>query len=353
MSVLTDNEIRKWWKDSTFPGSYSGANTFYKELVRHLGKKRVPRYKTVLNVLQSIKAYQIHASYKDKKHLLHITNVDGVGLQLHIDLAFLPKYDDYTGYLLAVDPWNNFIRTAPFKTKHASSIRAILETFLKDPVLKGLQTISSDEGSEFIGNVKYFKKTYNISWLFLKGDHKAFLPELYIRFTKNKSHPYLRDNLSKDWVKAIEIATNNLNNTYNKFLGMTPKEANNSVKDPEIRKKWEERWDNQQETNITQIPKYKVNTPVFRKLKDKLMYKGYDVKSGEIFIITKVDKSKGIIKYHLKDLQDAPAGWSYQHNLKKAPNPKTYYYTIEKILEEKMEGKRKKVLVKWLFYPKK
>lgn len=352
--MLSDKEVQKWWRDSSFSGSYSGANTFYNELVRKFGAKNVPKYAQVLNILQKIKAYQIHASYNDKKHLLHVTNVDGVGLQLHIDLAFLkPPFDGYKGYLLAVDPWNNFIRTAPFKSKHASSIRSILETFLKDPVLKNLQTISSDEGKEFIGNVKYFKSKYNITWLFLTGENKAFLPELFIRFTKNKSHPYLRDHQSQNWVEATKIATDNLNNTYNRFLGMTPREANDSLKDPEIRDKWKERWEQQKEDEFTQEPKFRKNTPVFKKLKDKLMVKGYDVKSGEIYRIAKVDRSKKIVKYYLKDLMDDPAGWAYQHNLKRAPNPDTYYYSIEKILETKIENGKKKHLVKWLFYPDK
>lgn len=353
MTKLSEKDVIKWWRDDSFPGSYSGAHTFYKELVRKFGKPNVPKYVSILTILQKIPAYQVHASYKDKKQLLHITNVDGVGLQLHIDLAVLDPVNDYKGYLLAVDPWNNFVRTAPFKSKHASSIRIILETFLKEPILKNLQSISSDEGGEFIGNVKYFKQKHNISWFFLKGEHKDFLAELYIRFTKNKSHRYLRDNLSKDWVSATKKATDNLNDTYNSFLGMTPREANSFSKDPEIRDKWEERWKHQQETDVVQVPKYRVNTPVFKKMKEKFIYKGYDVKSGEIFRIAKVDKSKNTIKYYLKDLLGDPAGWTYQHNLKRAPNPDTYYYAIEEIKDTKKVNGKTMHLVKWLFYPDK
>lgn len=132
MPVLSDKKIEQLWKKPTFTGSYSGAHTFYKELQRSTQKSDLPTYKRVLSVLQKIPTYQIHASYRDRAKLLHVTNIDGVGLQLHMDLAFMPTYNEYKGFLLAIDPWNNFVRTVPIKTKTGAETKKCILLLMED-----------------------------------------------------------------------------------------------------------------------------------------------------------------------------------------------------------------------------
>ena len=114
--MLSNLFIKNKWRDINFPGSYLSAFSFYKELQKKF-PKQTPKYKKVLKILQSIPLYQIHALYTDKTFFQHLTNVDGAGLEIQIDLAFMPSFQNFTGFLLAVDPWCNFIYTVPFVSK--------------------------------------------------------------------------------------------------------------------------------------------------------------------------------------------------------------------------------------------
>ena len=248
---LSNESVRKLYSDLNFPGSYYGAHNFYKELIKKFGKEKVPSYQNLLNILKDIPTFQIHSLYKDKKYYRHMDNVNGQGISLQADLAFMPQHDEYTGFFLAVDEWNNFIYCFPFKNKSKNSIQNILHNLFKTPSLQNLTIISSDQGNEFKSNVK-FAKEHNVKWLFLKSFQKAFLSEVYIKIVKGKLYRAMRDKKTTNWPNLLLKVVQSINNTYSSFLQMTPQEANTPQKDPEIRAKWERKLQNFRKTTSSE-----------------------------------------------------------------------------------------------------
>ena len=85
----------------------------------------------------------------------------------------------------------------------------------------------------------------------------------------------MRDKRTIDWPSLLPDVTASINGTYSDFLGMTPKEANSSIKDPEIREKWEQKKKNDQVIQSPNLTKWKVGDFVYKKLKSSPLYKGY------------------------------------------------------------------------------
>ena len=274
--MLSDETLVKLWKDPDFSGSYYSGHLFYSELQQHF--QDVPSYSHVLKVLKSIPTYQIHSSFRDKKYFRHLDNVQGQGISIQADLAFMPDFNGYIGFLILVDEWNNYIYCEPFKSKQSSEIGDILLSLLdKNQSLNHVATISSDYGSEFLP-LKAKLKLKNISWLFLRSSQKAFLAELYIKIVKGKIYRYLRENLTQDWPSALPQVTKAINNTYNHFLQTTPENSNNPESDPKIRVQWSKRKNGEFMTWQPRKEKYSVGDNVFKEFPPSKLYKGYHLK---------------------------------------------------------------------------
>lgn len=276
--MLSKNKITKLYSDLNFPGSYYGAHNFYSELVRKYGKKEVPDYKSVLRILEDISTYQIHAQYREVKYFRPLSNVTGQGISLQVDLAFMPEVENYKGFLIAVDEWNNFIYTIPFINKSQGQIRDVLDTLFSLDTLRQLAVLSSDKGTEFTSNVKYVSSK-GIKWLFLQSSQKAFLAEIYIRIVKGKLYRAMRDKKTIDWPTLLPQVTMSINASFSQFLGMSPLNSNSPEKDPIIRKKWEERkakYEQEVARKLSQESKWKVGNFVYKKLKSSSLYKGYE-----------------------------------------------------------------------------
>ena len=83
------------------------------------------------------------------------------------------------------------------------------------------------------------------------------------------------------------------------------------------------------------------------------MFSRYDVQSGQIFTVFRVDTTQTPYQYHLKEYDGTNAGWAYQTELKKAPNPYTYEYPYIPLKEKKDSKGRTLVYIKYIYYPKK
>ena len=341
--MLSKKAIIGLWTDVSFPGCFSGLDTFYRELGRKY--KKIPSKRVIQGYLSDLPTYQIHSPYPTSFPTRHLTNVTGVGLQLQADLAFMPLADNYKGFLLCVDELNNYIYAHPFQTKSETEILLCFQNIFKAASLKNCTTVSSDKGSEFVGVKKYFK---NITWLFLTNKHKAFLAEYYIKIVKGRLYRALRENLSQDWTHFLPSIVQSVNATFSARLGMSPAECNDSSFDDYLRSRAHPV---NPETPESCSTEFKINDYVFKALPKDLLYKGFDAKSGQIYRVTHISTATCPFKYYLASLSNKEIGWAYAKQLKKAPDPKTYAFPIEKIVSERGTGRKKEYYVKWLYYP--
>ena len=338
--MLTKHFIQSKWRDLHFSGAFSGLDTFYYELKHHF--RNVPSKALVNAYLADIPTYQIHAPYSSHYETRHLTNVTGVGLQLQGDLAFMPECDGFKGFLLCVDELNHFLYTQPFQTKSEQSMVACFTHIFSLPSLKNVTTLSTDKGSEFLSAKKHF---HRLTWFFLTNKHKAFLAEHYIKVVKGKLYRCMRENRSDDWVSILSSTIDSINNTQSKRLGMSPSECNDPVFDPYLRS----RVTPGDDSNCR--AKFRVGQPVFKALPKDLLFKGFDTQSGMIYRVDHVDTSSCPFKYFLRTLDNRQVGWVYDAQLKAAPNPDTYEFPIEKVIDKRTVGGQIEYFVKWLYYP--
>jgi hypothetical protein len=235
------------------------------------------------------------------------------------------------------------------KTKESKEVFDWLEDLIKENNLEKISTIGSDEGSEFIGNRKRLKKQ-GINLYVLKGDHKAFQAELYIRIIKERLFKYLRANFKNTWPKVLQDIVSSINRTENKALNyLVPADLNSPTDDPIVR---------EARRNISVNPVKKtveknlpVGSYVYADFPDEPFTKAFDFARGMVFVISHVNTKEKPYLYSLKELNDKPVKKKYYSwQLRVASDPYKTNLPIEKILQERKKGSQKEFLVKWLFY---
>jgi hypothetical protein len=259
-------------------------------------------------------------------------------------------FSGYRYFLCLVDLFNNFVYVAALKTKESKEVFDRIQDIIKNNNLEKISTIGSDEGSEFIGNRKRLADK-GINLYILKGEHKAFQAELYIRIIKERLFKYLRANFKNAWPKVIQAVVSNINHTENKALNyLVPADLNSPSDDSIVR---EER---RGKTSVIPLKKtieknLQAGTYVYADFPDEPFTKAFDFARGMVFIISHVNTQEKPYLYSLKELNDKPVKKKYYSwQLRVAPDPYKTNLPIEKILEERKKGSQKEYLVKWLFY---
>ena len=167
--VLSEEEIQKYWRNSSFAGSFSPSGKFFRAL--KLIDPTVTRGQ-VLRALANIKTYQQHLGVplrlKQRRHL----RTRGVGLDLSADLFEMDEVRGYKFGLMIVDEFNYFMYSTPLMDKSSASVKKEFEEiFQKNPQLKP-SYISTDQGGEFLGNQEWLAEKH-ILLLPRRGQNKA------------------------------------------------------------------------------------------------------------------------------------------------------------------------------------
>ena len=167
--TISDENLKKLWRDPTFSGSYSGIKRFALFL------------KLELNVSVSEKRlYKVLG--QDLIYLIHKKPIRNVARRFYdvrfycelvqIDIASMYEYNNYRYWLAAVDVFSSKVYTEPMKTKSSEETAKALKKIIshyKAPIT----TIESDRGKEFLGEVKKLIKTNHIVYKIKIGKNKG------------------------------------------------------------------------------------------------------------------------------------------------------------------------------------
>jgi hypothetical protein len=251
-----------------------------------------------------------------------------------------------------VDLFDNFVYAEPLKTKKSDEVFDSLRKIIKKNDLEKISTIGSDEGTEFLG-IKSRLKKLKINLYVLKGEHKAFQAELYIRIIKERLFKFLRANFKNTWPDILPLIVFNINNTENKALNyLVPAEVNSPSADPiirEERRKVDESGGKKVKKEV--IKDFPIGAFVYADFPDEPFVKSFDFARGMVFIVSDVNKSEKPYLYSLKELNEKPVKKKYYSwQLRAAQDPYKEPLPIEKIIKERKKGTKKEYLVKWLFY---
>ena len=150
-----------------------------------------------------------------------------------IDLTFLPAYKikNNGNYVLftAININTRYSYASYSKDKEADTIIAMLNDFLKNCL--EIHTLTLDSGSEFTNKkVMNWFNTHNIKTFFVVGDsHKLGIINRFHRTLKSKLMKHMTATDNVRWIDILPEIIKNYNNTYNRGIGYTPKEASRPI----------------------------------------------------------------------------------------------------------------------------
>ncbi len=185
-----------------------------KEDSEKLNLKFRPTYPQVVHVLESIPVYQQFIRPKKVREFRHVTYeghpgggsfIPGAGICFQVDLCEFPTSSTGMHYLLVmVDMWQMYVYVRPLETKGKKDVFDAIKSIIEDEHLDRINTISGDEGTEFVSNRERLLSDFDIRYIVLSNTPKAFLAEERIRVIKYRLHRYLRYTLTGDWEKHVD-----------------------------------------------------------------------------------------------------------------------------------------------------
>ena len=212
-------DLKKFYLDPKFPGSYSGAYKFYQE-VKNIHPKVT--LKKVNEFLKSQDAYTLHK--RTRKPKFRRTLVFKPRDLWQIDLLDMQKYskenDGYRYICVIIDCFSRYVWVKPLKNKTGKATVKALALLLMNERPKLIQ---ADQGTEFFNRD-------------VKGMLEAFGPKLYHTYTDKKAaivervQRTLRGRLGRlftkrgnfKWIDKIDDIVTAYNNTHHSSIKMKP-----------------------------------------------------------------------------------------------------------------------------------
>ena len=261
---------------------------------------------------------------------------------------YLPRIHGFRYGLLMVDQFSNYIYVKPLKTKTAESVRKAIDTIIEENELFKINTIASDMGKEYQGNVTYYKKK-NIKWFFLKEPHKSFLAEGYVKIFKQVLYKVIRVSKGKPWTSFCQDVVDQINGRpLRKLKGKSPAQINSPFSDIEMRDEFRAQDGKKTESGIKTnvLPE---GTLVFINLPSESDLRSYDLQRAEIKRVKKVDTSDLPHRYTLEDLEQENTleRKYYLAELKEVSKVRNIKNEIKRIYKSRRKNKRKEFLVSY------
>lgn len=212
--------LSELYSDPSFPGSFKGAETFYRE-VKKLHPKVTRR--NIQEFLKTQDAYTLHKLIRKPKQYRRTLTFAPRDLW-QIDLLDMQKYakenKNYRYMCVIIDCFSKYVWVKPLKNKFAKSIVKALALLLMNERPKLIQV---DRGSEFVNqNVKTMLEAFGPKLYHSYSTHKASIVERVQRtlraslgrlFTKQNNH---------NWIDKIDSLVIAYNNSYHRSIKMNP-----------------------------------------------------------------------------------------------------------------------------------
>ena len=247
--------------------------------------------------------------------------------------------------LTCIDVFSKYAYVIPLKDKSGQSlVKAFDKIFKTGQIPLRLQT---DKGTEFKNRqLQTFLKKHNVHFFVSHNDDiKASIVERFNRTLKERMWRYFTKHNTRRYVDVLTDLVKSYNNTYHGSIKLAPVQVNSSNQ--------EFVWQNLYGQQPTSKPSsYLKEGDRVRISKVKKQFeKGYLPSwTEELFTISVVRRRTIPHTYTLKDDNgEILEGSFYSQELQKVADKEVY--RIANILKERVRGKQKEYLVKWLGYP--
>ena len=225
------------YTDPTFPSSFSGVNSFFKELKKHF----VVTKKQVKNTLESSDVFTLH--YPTRKSFqtnrVFVSGIDQLWQADLVDVHSLAKENKWFKYLLTViDVFSKFAWVVPLKTKDSLSVTNAFKKILegsRKPV-----KLQTDKGKEFYNReFQNLLKKHNIYLYSTNSDFKASVVERFNRTLKQKMWKYFTFSNNQKYFRILDDLVKSYNSSFHRSIKMAPKNVS-KVRFIPMLKRWDE-----------------------------------------------------------------------------------------------------------------
>ena len=212
-------DLKKFYLDPKFPGSYSGAYKFYQE-VKNIHPKLT--LKKVNEFLKSQDAYTLHK--RTRKPKCRRTLVFKPRDLWQIDLLDMQKYskenDGYRYICVIIDCFSRYVWVKPLKNKTGKATVKALALLLMNERPKLIQ---ADQGTEFFNrDVKRMLEAFGPKLYHTYTDKKAAIVERVQRTLRGRLGRLFTKRGNFKWIDKIDDIVTAYNNTHHSSIKMKP-----------------------------------------------------------------------------------------------------------------------------------
>jgi len=222
MNEVKSETILKLWHDKNWIGSFRGIKTFQSLL--KTDKNISVSEKQLYKILKNDKLYLLHLRPKSKVYRRKY-DLNCYGEIVQFDLGFMFEFEGYKYFILLIDCFSFKIFIEPLKTKSSEEVFKAFKKLL-NKYKTTIYKVEVDKGTEFVLCKKYCIENH-IIFKYKYGNNKASFAEWGILEIKKRLYKLLRDNLTQDWPRYINLIEEDHNNLPQKHLGfMKPNDIN-------------------------------------------------------------------------------------------------------------------------------
>ena len=212
-------DLKKFYLNPKFPGSYSGAYKFYQE-VKNIHPKVT--LKKVNEFLKSQDAYTLHK--RTRKPKFRRTLVFKPRDLWQIDLLDMQKYskenDGYRYICVIIDCFSRYVWVKPLKNKTGKATVKALALLLMNERPKLIQ---ADQGTEFFNrDVKRMLEAFGPKLYHTYTDKKAAIVERVQRTLRGRLGRLFTKRENFKWIDKIDDIVTAYNNTHHSSIKMKP-----------------------------------------------------------------------------------------------------------------------------------
>ena len=212
-------DLKKFYLDPKFPGSYSGAYKFYQK-VKNIHPKVT--LKKVNEFLKSQDAYTLHK--RTRKPKFRRTLVFKPRDLWQIDLLDMQKYskenDGYRYICVIIDCFSRYVWVKPLKNKTGKATVKALALLLMNERPKLIQ---ADQGTEFFNrDVKRMLEAFGPKLYHTYTDKKAAIVERVQRTLRGRLGRLFTKRGNFKWIDKIDDIVTAYNNSYHRTIKMKP-----------------------------------------------------------------------------------------------------------------------------------
>ena len=351
-------DFKRYYTDPNFSGSFTGINTFYREL-----KKLDPNVSKgdVKKFLKSSNPYTLHKPIKRPKQFRKVYT-KGIKYLYQMDLIVLPDMtqdnDGYTYLVVIIDTFSKFAWVFPSKTKSGKEVLDKIKALL---LVERPDKIQTDRGLEFYNSkFKALLSALGIKHYSTNSPLKASIAERFNRTLMTRLERVFTFQGNRRYVEILPQVVKAYNNTIHRSIGLAP--ANVTLADTEkifkklypnhikVADEQDERKFKLHENKLHQTkPSFKVGDTVRIEGDKGKFQKGYEQNwKLEVFKIKEVHHTAPIT-YMLEDYKGEAIDGSYYKSELQLVNPQST--SIVRVVKERNRKGKEELLVQFAGYP--